>query len=138
MKTKIVLLSFVVVFSILNSKTMAQSPPSDKLVVLWTSDDPLLAERMVLMYSHAAKKSGWFKEVTLISWGPSNQLIVDNKDIQEKVKIMKADGVVLESCYSCAKMYDLIDELKEIGFEVKGMGAPLTDYLKSDAKVLTF
>ncbi len=39
---------------------MAQSEntnvASDKLVVVWTSDDPLLAERMVLMYAHAAKK----------------------------------------------------------------------------------
>jgi hypothetical protein len=31
-----------------------------------------------------------------------------------------------------------VDELKNLDFEVKGMGKPLTDYLKSDAKVLTF
>ena len=138
MKTKILLLTLSVVLLLINSKTMAQSDASDKLVVVWTSDDPHLAERMVLMYSHAAKKNAWFKEVTLITWGPSNQLVVDNPDIQEKVKAMKEDGVVLESCISCAKMYDLVEDLEKIGFDVKGMGVPLTEYLKSDAKVLTF
>jgi len=29
-------------------------------------------------------------------------------------------------------------KLKNLNFEVKGMGKPLSDYLKSDAKVLTF
>ena len=39
---------------------------TNKLVVLWTSGDPDVAHRVCLMYAHAAKKNGWFDEVTLI------------------------------------------------------------------------
>ena len=51
---------------------------------------------------------------------------------------MQADGVVIEACIACANMYGIADNLKELGFDVKGMGRPLTEYLKSGVKVLTF
>ena len=110
----------------------------DKLVVVWTSDNPYVAERVALMYTHNAKTSGWFKDVTLIIWGPSAKLTVENLKIQEKLKAMQKDGVVIEACIACADAYGITGELKKLGFDVKGMGKPLTDYLKSGAKVLTF
>jgi hypothetical protein len=51
---------------------------------------------------------------------------------------MQNDGVVIEACIACATSYNVVDDLKKLGFDVKGMGKPLTDYLKSGAKVLTF
>ncbi|MFN2395073.1 MAG: DsrE family protein [Bacteroidales bacterium] len=110
----------------------------DKLFVLWTSDDPMLTERMVLMYTHAAKKQEWFKEVTLIIWGPSARLTADNAEIQEKLHAMQADGVLIEACVVCADAYNVTDIMEGLGFDVKPMGLPLTDYVKSGAKVLTF
>jgi hypothetical protein len=144
MKTRIFLtLLFALLFFNL-SKTMAQSdnlkdtPATDKLVVVWTSDDPNVADRVALMYTHAAKKAGWFKEVTLIIWGPSAKLTAENTKIQEKLKAMQKDGVVIEACIACANSYGVTENLKSLGFDVKAMGKPLTDYLKSGAKVLTF
>ena len=141
MKSKIL---FVVITALLffnTSQIMAQTekPESspDKLVIVWTSDDPYLAERMVLMYAHAAKTAGWFKDVTLIIWGPSAKLVSENLKIQEKLKAMQKDGVVIEACIACATAYNVVDDLKKLNFDLKGMGKPLTDYLKSDAKVLT-
>ncbi len=142
MKTKIlfVLFAFLSVMNI--TETMAQASnnesTSDKLVIVWTSDDPYLAERMVLMYTHAAKTAGWFKEVTLIIWGPSAKMVAENLKIQEKLKAMQNDGVEIQACIVCATAYGVVDQLKNLNFEVKGMGKPLSDYLKSDAKVLTF
>ncbi len=118
--------------------TFNQENTSDKLVIVWTSDDPYLAERMVLMYGHAAKTAGWFKEVTLIIWGPSAKMVSENIKIQEKLKAMQNDGVEIQACIVCAQAYGIEEELKKLNFEVKGMGKPLTDYLKSDAKVITF
>ena len=51
---------------------------------------------------------------------------------------MQEDGVVIEACVVCANMYGVTETLKGLGYDVKGMGGPLTKYLKSDAKVLTF
>jgi hypothetical protein len=142
MKIKIFFALFTFLSIINISETMAQKNKeetnSDKLVIVWTSDDPYLAERMVLMYAHAAKTNNWFKEVTLIIWGPSAKMVSENLKIQEKLKAMQKDGVEIQACIACATAYGVVDELKNLDFEVKGMGKPLTDYLKSDAKVLTF
>ena len=121
---------------------MAQSgepaDDTDKLVVLWTSDDPYVAEKVALMYTHAARTKNWFGEVILVVWGPSAKLLAENLKLQEKVHAMQKDGVVLEACVVCADSYQVTAELRALGFDVKGMGKPLTDYLKSGAKVLTF
>ena len=111
---------------------------TDKLVVVWSSDDPMVAERVALMYTHAAKTAGWFKEVTLVIWGPSAKLISTDSKLQEKLKAMQKDGVVIEACVACANAYGVAEDLRKLGYDVKGMGKPLTNYLKSDAKVLTF
>jgi len=142
MKTKIILTFLTALLFLNTSKSMAQSEKEsntpDKLVVVWTSDDPYVAERVALMYTHAAKTQGWFTDVTIIIWGPSAKLTAENLKIQEKLKAMQKDGVVIEACIACATTYNVVDDLKELGFDVKGMGKPLTDYLKSGAKVLTF
>jgi hypothetical protein len=118
------------------ASTMEQT--QDKLVVVWTSDDPYVAERVAFMYTHNAKKNSWFKEVTLIVWGPSAKLISENIKLQDEVKAMQKDGVVVEACIACSNAYGVTEDLKILGYDVKGMGKPLTEYLKSGAKVLTF
>ncbi|MDA3818613.1 MAG: DsrE family protein [Prolixibacteraceae bacterium] len=142
LNAKLFLLIFTILVLFLNSKAMAQNETktdaSDKLVVVWTSDDPYVAERVALMYTHAAKTNAWFTEVTLIIWGPSAKLTAENFKIQEKLKTMQKDGVVIEACIACATAYNVVDDLKKLDFDVKGMGKPLSDYLKSGAKVITF
>lgn len=142
MKTKLFLSLLTALFFFNTSFSWAQmqstKAPPDKLVVVWTSDDPYVAERVALMYTHAAKKAGWFSKVTLIVWGPSAKLTVENLKIQKKLKAMQKDGVEIQACITCANAYGVTEDLRKLGIEVKGMGQPLTYYLKSGAKVLTF
>jgi hypothetical protein len=139
MKSILVLIT-VILLTFGNSKaqTDESQATSDKLVIVWTNDDPYVAERVALMYTHAAKTAGWFSEVTLVIWGPSAKLTAENLKIQEKLKAMKTDGVVIEACIVCADAYGVTDDLKKLDFDIKAMGKPLSDYLKSGAKVLTF
>jgi len=122
----------------LSSISSAAPVAQDRLVVLWTSGDPEVAEKVCFMYTHNAKRQGWFKDVTLIVWGPSAKLLAENTEIQERVKAMIADGVKVEACVACANMYGVSGDLSALGIDVKGMGVPLTEYLKSDASVLSF
>ena len=124
--------------SMIKAQTVNPESIPDKLVVVWTSDDPMVADRVAFMYTHAAKTAGWFKEVTLIVWGPSAKLITTDLKLQEKLKAMQKDGVIIEACIACANAYGVAGDLKKLGYDVKGMGKPLSDYLKSGAKVLTF
>lgn len=142
MKTKVLQITLMAILFIVTTEVMAQQEKqenkADKLVIVWTSDDPYVAERVALMYTHAAKTAGWFSEVTLIIWGPSAKLTAENLKIQEKLKSMQNDGVEIKACIVCADAYGVTEELRNLDFEVKGMGKPLTEYLKSDANVLTF
>ena len=113
--------------------------PTGKLMVVWTSGDPDVADKVCLMYTHAAKAYGWFAEVTLGVWGPSQRLLVGNPTLQAKVKAMQEEGVVVEACVACARKLELVEELEALGIEVKGMGVPLTEALKDpETEVLTF
>ena len=109
----------------------------DKLAVLWTSGDPDVAEKMCFMYTLNAKKQGWFNEVVLIVWGPSAKLLTENKMLQDYIKKMQDAGVKIEACMYCARMYGVVDKLKEMRIDVKGMGVPLTNYLKEGWKTLS-
>lgn len=142
MKNHIVSLSIGMLLMAVSPYSIAREAESagnsDKLIMLWISDDIDAAEKMAFMYAHTAKKSGWFKEVTFVIWGPSAKLISENEKLQEKVKAMQADGIKVEACVACARQYGVDGKLRELGYDVKGMGTHLTGYLKSDAKVISF
>lgn len=116
----------------------ADQPQRTRLAVVWTSGDPDVAHRVCFMYTRNAKKAGWFDDVRLIVWGPSARLLAGDKDIQAEVKAMMAGGVKVQACIACANSYGVTEDLRAMGIEVKAMGKPLSDLLKSDWKVLTF
>jgi hypothetical protein len=134
----ILLIAFFIGALAHNARAQEEAATPARLAVLWTSGDPDVAHRVAFMYAHNAKKAGWFDEVTLIVWGPSQRLLIGDKDLQKEVKEMQADGVVVEACVACAMSFGIVEELKAIGITVKPMGVPLTNYLKSGWKVLTF
>lgn len=140
MKRKSFIILITVFFSInlalaQNEKKMEDN--SNKLAVLWTSGDPDVAEKMAFMYTYNAKKQAWFDEVVLIVWGPSAKLLTENKMLQDYVKKMQDAGVKVEACMACARMYDVQDRLAEMGIDVKGMGVPLSNYMKNGWNTLS-
>jgi hypothetical protein len=140
---KIILISIgVLTLNLLTNNAMAQSSNthynSDTLCIVWTSGDPDVAMKMVFMYANTAKKNRWFDEVHLIVWGPSAKLASENKEIQETLVKMVENGVKIEACKACADQYGVSQNLKSLGIEVKYMGKPLTEILKSNKKLMTF
>lgn len=110
----------------------------DTLLVVWSSGDIEVAEKVCFMYTYNAKKWGWFKEVIFVIWGPSAKLLAENEKLQESVKKMGEEGIQLEACIACARMYGVDGDLKELGIDVKGMGTVLTKYLKAGYPNITF
>lgn len=145
MKTRLNILAGLVLGTslILAGPALAQGDdaqhPTGTLMVVWTSADPDVADKVCLMYTHAAKKYGWFAEVRLVVWGPSQRLLAGDPALQAKVKAMQSDGVIVEACIACATKLELVDTIREMGIEVRGMGVPLTEALKDpDTQVITF
>lgn len=110
----------------------------DSLVVVWSSGDRDVAEKMVFMYTLNSTLREWWKEVTLIIWGPSAKLISEDIELQDYLKKLKDAGVRLEACITCADMYRVSKKLTTLGVDVKPMGLPLTEYLKEGKAVITF
>jgi hypothetical protein len=137
----IVLLLFLAgpaVFNIIEAKaTQADKDPS-KLLVVWTSGDRDVALKMVYMYSFNAKKNGWWDEVRFLVWGPSSKLLSEDTELQDYIKKMQDEGIELLACKACADSYGVSEKLEALGVEVKYMGVPLTEMLKSDWTTITF
>lgn len=91
-----------------------------------------------ITYAGAAKKYGWFKEIILIIWGTSEKLLAENSKLKDKIATMKKDGVIVEACVACSNMYGVTNDLKSCEVDVKGMGVPLTRYLKRGYKTVSF
>ena len=141
MKLKIVLFSMILLYAGIN-KIFAQQAvsagPSDTLVVMWSSGDPDVAEKACLMYASAAKKYKWFNEVIVVVWGPSEKLLSENASVKAKVATMEKDGIIFQACIACANMYGVTSDLKTCQVDVKGMGTPLTKYLKRGYKIISY
>jgi hypothetical protein len=133
-----VLLILLLVPNFLSAQNNETSSNKDTLAVLWTSGDPDVAEKVCLMYTHAAKRNKWFNHVILIVWGPSAKLLSENIALQDKVKKMIDDGISVQACVVCADSYNVSENLRSIGIEVIGMGKPLTSYLKTGYSILNF
>lgn len=110
---------------------------SDSLYILWTSKDMETFDEMVFMYAFNAKKYGWWKEVTVVIWGASATLAGEDEVVQLKIKELIAGGVKVEACKACADDLCVTDQLGSLGVDVKYWGRPLTEVLKSDAKLIT-
>jgi hypothetical protein len=117
---------------------MQKENPNDHLLIVWTSGDPEVAHKMVFMYAYNARRKGWWKQVSLLVWGPSAKLASENKDIQGSLKKMKSAGIELIACKACADLYNVSAGLEKIGIEVKYSGIYLTEFLKSGQKVISF
>ena len=132
----------ILVINILSSNATGQNEikagDSDTLCILWTSGDPDVANKMVFMYSQGAIRNGWWKHVEFIVWGPSQQLISENEEIQKEIKKMMLAGIKFDACKACADMYCVSDKLIDVGIDVRYMGIALTEILKSNKKLMTF
>jgi hypothetical protein len=110
---------------------------SSHLYILWTTPDPVTAEKMVFMYGGNTLRNGWWEEVTIIIWGASALLAGTDAGIQEKIKELISLGVEFTACKRCAEDLGVDSTLEELGVEVKFWGAPLTELLKSGAHLIT-
>lgn len=109
-----------------------------KLLVIWSSADRDVALNNVFMYTQNAKKQGWWEEVRLLIWGPSDELLAEDEELQKHIKDMLADGVDVIACKACADSYGVSAALEELGVHVFYVGQALTEMLKEGWVTLTY
>lgn len=110
---------------------------SEKLNIIWTTDNAETAINMIAMYATFAKKNKQFDEVCVIIWGGSNILIKKDSSIQNAIKEMISAGIIVRGCRSCAENMGTTELLESLGVDVDYMGRPLTAILKEKEYLLT-
>jgi hypothetical protein len=109
-----------------------------KLNVLWTTGEKDVALRMIFVYLLDAKAKGWWDEINLIIWGPSAKLVGENRLIRQEIDLLLQSGITIEACQACTDSYKVTGLLTKLGITIRFMGDPLTEYLNSGDKLITF
>ncbi|MEI7501424.1 MAG: DsrE family protein [Bacteroidota bacterium] len=109
-----------------------------KLHLLWTTGEKEVAMKVIFPYLINAKANGWWDEINLIIWGPSTKLTSDDEDIQTELKDVIDSGITVEACLACTDAYKITEKMTSLDITVRFMGAPFTEYLNSQDKVITF
>jgi hypothetical protein len=117
---------------------MTNRDNGSELAVIWSSSNPDVAKTTVFMYTLNAKCRDWWDTVHLVIWGPSAKLLATDPALQSKVKDMIDAGVDVCACRENADTYGVADKLEKLGVDVRYMGEPVTEMLKSGAKLITF
>ena len=110
----------------------------NRLLIVWSSQDKEVAEKLVLLYSGVMLPRQYWDEAILMIWGPSAKLLSQDKELQKKVKEIAATGVKLQACVACTDDYGVSDDLQSLGIELTHTGEMLTHALQNNWKVITF
>ncbi len=109
-----------------------------KLLVVWKSDNEIDIHNFVVPYVYNSKKHNWFSEVNLLIWGASQEKIMENTVIQQRVKNLVKNEVNVHACKMCADNIGVTELLEGLGVNVMYSGAYLSDNLKDpDTEVIT-
>ncbi|MEW5734530.1 MAG: DsrE family protein [Thermodesulfobacteriota bacterium] len=109
----------------------------DELVLLWTSADREVAVQMAFMYAGNSMRLGWWREVTLLIWGPSARLAAQDPEIRQHLPGLAEAGVRLLACRKCADNYGASAALEAAGVTVVYTGELLTRWIKEGKAVLS-
>ena len=100
------------------------------LHILWTNADPVVFDKMVLMYAVNSLVRGWWEKVTVILWGETARLAAADPAVRERIVLAMEQGVKFSACITCAKELGVEQALRDMGLEVISWGPPLTELLK--------
>ena len=94
-----------------------------------------------LMYAINSKKNKWLDNVSVIFFGPSENMVAKASADSPLGKMLKQAielGLTPTACKAIADGQGLTTELMGLGVEVDYVGTIISSYIKKDYQVLTF
>lgn len=110
---------------------------SEKLNILWITDNKDTVFNMVSMYAINSINRGWWNHINVILWGASVKLVANDTQVQTEVLEMIRAGITIEACQDCCRNFGVTPIIQNLGITVKYMGTSLTQYIKSGENILT-
>lgn len=104
----------------------------ENLLIIISTDNIDSILEFLLLYGGVSIPRGYWKRVDVMFWGASIKVASSNKQIRQKVQDIQKEGVEFSSCIVCAKEYDVVKELEDIGIKCNHTGELLNEALQND------
>jgi len=102
---------------------------SDKIIAIISTGEAGKA-RTGVMYAINALKHGWLEEVKLIFFGPAEQLMLEDTEIQSMLKEYQHMEETAVACKFIADRDGVSQQIDTLGVKVEFVGKLISDYVK--------
>ncbi len=73
---------------------------------------------MVFMYAKNSILESWLDTVTLLVWGPSSQLLVNDASLQEELFQFQGAGVNVAASKACVEKFGIVPQIEALDMDV--------------------
>ncbi|HPF70881.1 MAG TPA: hypothetical protein PLQ13_09440 [Candidatus Krumholzibacteria bacterium] len=102
----------------------------DRIIVILATGEAAKA-RTGAMYALNALKHGWMEDVKLVLFGPAENLYLQDEDLQDLVRQFSALADQPLACRFLSDRDGISDQLGALGLNVRYVGAPISDAIRS-------
>lgn len=102
------------------------------LLVVWKSDNEIDIHNFIVPYAYNAKKHEWFSDVEVLIWGASQEKVLQDTVIQQRVKNLIKNDIKVYACKMCADNLNATELLESLGVTVIYTGVYLSDKQKDE------
>ena len=98
------------------------------LVIISTSDYRKACAGM--MYALNATRNLWMEDVKVVFFGPAQDSITNNLELQELLKKYHTEGGISSACKFIADRDEITSAIDAIGIKVEYVGCIISDFIK--------
>jgi hypothetical protein len=98
-----------------------------KLLVVWKSDNEIDIHNFIVPYAYNAKRHVWFSDVEVLIWGASQEKVMNDTVIQQRVKNLIKNEINVYACKMCADNVGATELLESLGVTVMYTGEFLSE-----------
>ena len=102
---------------------------NNRLVVIIGTREPAKAEAG-LMYATNALKHGWMEDVQLFFFGPAEDLLLEDPDLQEMLREFHRQDRQAVACRFLSDRQGTSEGLAVLGLDVSYVGSQISDLIK--------
>ena len=107
------------------------------LHIIWVNADPVASVNMVMMYSKNSMLNKWWDRVTVVPWGPTQTLFLNDETVRASVRSAEEAGVEFSACITCSNNLGITEDLQKQQIETVRWGQKLTMLLQNGKHVIT-
>ena len=101
---------------------------NDKILIIISTSDAGKA-RTGAMYAVNALKQGWMEEVKIVFFGPAQDLLLTDEELQKRVKEYQEIEEAVVACKFISDRDEKSEQLNEIGVQVEYVGEMISRYI---------